>query len=203
VDVSISDPVDINPSTYNARSGVHEYGGASGTARGGIVVYTDFADRRLFAISSDATVANLEPQPLTPKNSALRYADANIHPNKDHLAVVQEEHVSEHNVLNRLAVVSISSANGAFNVSEPRVIASGRDFYSAPRFSPNGKYIAWIQWDLPEMPWTKSTLVIAEWDESAQSVVGTPKLITSGKFSVSQPRWNGDMLYFASDETGY
>ena len=42
---------------------------------------------------------------------------------------------------------------------EPRVLASGHDFYSAPRISPDGTQLAWLTWDHPRMPWEGSELL--------------------------------------------
>ena len=42
--------------------------------------------------------------------------------------------------------------------AEPRVIASGHDFYAAPRVSPDGAQFAWLTWDHPRMPWEGSEL---------------------------------------------
>ena len=45
---------------------------------------------------------------------------------------------------------------------EPRVIAAGRDFYAAPRISPDGTRLAWLSWDLPWMPWDGCELWVAD-----------------------------------------
>ncbi|KAJ3401675.1 Dipeptidyl aminopeptidase, partial [Chytridiales sp. JEL 0842] len=201
-DGTLSAAVDVNPPSTNARTGVHEYGGAPAGARGGILVFTDIVDRRLFALKTGAVLENgAEAQPITPENKSARFADINIHPQLDHLVCVYENHVSEHEVINSLVRVQLDSKS--FKISEPVEIAGGNDFYSGCRFSPDGKYIAWITWNHPNMNWTKSTLMVAEWDPVKQVLGGAPIALTSGDFSVSQPRWNGEHLYFASDKTGF
>ncbi len=40
---------DVTPKPYNARTRVHEYGGASWTVADGVVYFSNFADGRLFA----------------------------------------------------------------------------------------------------------------------------------------------------------
>ena len=42
-----------------------------------------------------------------------------------------------------------------------RVLASGRDFYSFPRLSPDGSRLAWTCWDHPNMPWDGTELWVA------------------------------------------
>lgn len=82
-------------------------------------------------------------------------------------------------------------------------LASGDDFYTYARFNHDGTQLAWIQWSHPDMPWTGSTLWIADWDDgSIQNVtqIAGEKL----KESISQPRWAADgTLFFVSDKSGY
>lgn len=42
------------------------------------------------------------------------------------------------------------------------VLAGGSDFVSAPRLSPDGKQLAWIAWDHPNMPWDDTVLYLAD-----------------------------------------
>ena len=43
----------------------------------------------------------------------------------------------------------------------PQVVAAGRDFYSFPRVSPDGLWLAFTCWDHPNMPWDGTELWVA------------------------------------------
>ncbi|KAI9348310.1 Alpha/Beta hydrolase protein [Zopfochytrium polystomum] len=199
---STSKLVEVNPKDTSARSRVHEYGGAPAAVLAGQCVFTDAVDQRLFLIKN--ALSPTKPIPLTPESSTKRYADASIHPSLSHLVCVQENHLSEHEIINTLVSVSLNSEGAP---GDPIEVVSGHDFYSAPRFSADGRHLAWIQWDLPNMPWTKSNLMVAEWDSVSKSPRNI-RIIAGSDFSVSQPRWglpssDPSGLYFASDETNF
>ncbi|KAJ3219438.1 Dipeptidyl aminopeptidase [Dinochytrium kinnereticum] len=186
---------EINVGGSSARSEVHEYGGAGSTARGGICIFTEARDRRLFLKGP----GNSEPVAITSKDPVYRFADLNIHPSLLYLTAVREHHVSEESIINELVCIEIPKEGQTGQVT---VIASGKDFFTAPRFSPDGKSIAWIQWQLPEMPWTESELVVAKWHSEARKVVESKVVEASG--SVSQPRWaSSNDLYYCCDKTGF
>ena len=41
-------------------------------------------------------------------------------------------------------------------------LAGGTDFVAAPRLSPDGKQLAWVAWDHPNMPWDDTMLYLAD-----------------------------------------
>ncbi|KAJ3393468.1 Dipeptidyl aminopeptidase [Entophlyctis sp. JEL0112] len=179
------------------RTSVHEYGGAPITAFKGSFVFTDATDKRIFWLKRESR----EACAITPQNSFTRYADFNINPKEGHGVAVQESHLDTGEVVNCLVAFRLDDNA---NVAEPTVIASGSDFYSAPRFSPSGDHLAWIEWNLPEMPWTKSVIRCASWNHDTGNV-SNPFTIVSGNFSVSQPYWHpvSGEIYFSNDESGY
>jgi dipeptidyl aminopeptidase/acylaminoacyl peptidase len=86
---------------------------------------------------------------------------------------------------------------------EARVAIQGADFYSHPKFSPDGKRVSWVQWMHPDMPWTSSELYVAEWKDGAvgerRKIAGKPR-----EECVVQPKWLFDgSLMFVSDKTGF
>src|SRR5262245_11188211 len=60
--------VDLTPPPWNVRTRVHEYGGGSVAVAGGLIVYSSFADQRLYRLDG------ARPVPLTPEGS-WRFAD--------------------------------------------------------------------------------------------------------------------------------
>src|SRR5207248_10016837 len=84
----------------------------------------------------------------------------------------------------------------------PTPLVWGHDFFSAPRFSPDGRQLAWLSWDHPRMPWDGTELWVADIDDRT---VRTPRLVAGGPDeSISQPRWGPKgALWFVSDRTGW
>lgn len=183
---------DMTPSPFNVRTRVHEYGGGTFTVSNGTVYFSNFADQRLYRQTPDS-----EPQPLTPEANQ-RYADAVIDPQRRRIICVCEDHSLEgREPANTL--VSINVENG----EDVLVLASGSDFYSSPRLSPDNSQLAWLSWNHPNMPWDGTQLWVASIKEDGS--VSEPQLVAGGvEESIFQPEWSPDgVLYFVSDRTGW
>lgn len=99
----------------------------------------------------------------------------------------------------------------------PLVVHEGHDFYMQARWSPDGRYLAFVAWDHPQMPWDGCTLYLAEiaWrsDPSDLRADGgnSPRILRvralagGDDVAVFQPEFSpdGSSLYFVSDETGW
>jgi dipeptidyl aminopeptidase/acylaminoacyl peptidase len=183
---------DVLPRAFNARSRVHEYGGGAVAAANGALYFSNFADQRLYRIRPGQ-----DPIPVTPALD-LRYADAQIDKTRRLLFSVREDHRGTGEVVNSLVVMP-----GEGDAEGGRVIASGHDFYSSPRLSPDGSMLAWVSWDHPEMPWDGTELWVAHVKDDGSL---EDRLLVAGSRSesVMQPQWSptGD-LCFISDRTGY
>ena len=85
---------------------------------------------------------------------------------------------------------------------------SGADFYSMPKFSPNGKRIAWWQWSHPDMPWEGGEIYVADvtLSKDLRLSVERPLRIAGkrGVIGAGYPAWaNNERLIFTSDESGF
>ncbi|KAJ5139694.1 hypothetical protein N7448_003102 [Penicillium atrosanguineum] len=189
---------DVLPTKYDARTKVHEYGGASMIAFDGQIVFSDRETQDLHKL--DPSTGHVER--ITNTDVALRYvctsALADEQAKCGWILAIEEDHSKPlpSEIRNRLVAVNLQS-------KEVVNIASGDDFYSAAQFSPDGSRICWTQWSHPDMPWTGARLYTAKWNNGqvadVQLVAGVP-----GKQSASQPRWGPDStLYFAWDCSGH
>jgi dipeptidyl aminopeptidase/acylaminoacyl peptidase len=186
---------DLVPEGFNARTRVHEYGGGSYALAGETLFVSNFRDQRLYRLDPGGDGPRpITPEPPTP--AAHRYADACPAPDGRRLICVRERH-QDGAVHNELVAVP---ADGG---GEPTVLAAGRDFYASPRVSPDGRRLAWLEWDHPNMPWDGTELRLATLDGDA--LAGDPVTVAGGpEESVFQPEWSPDgVLHLVSDRTGW
>ena len=97
--------------------------------------------------------------------------------------------------MNELVTISLDGSDGA-----GRLLVAGSDFYAAPRPSPDGRTLAWLEWDHPDMPWDARPPAGAPMSPRtarlgpARTVAGGPDV------SIVQPAWRADgVLHFVSD----
>lgn len=215
-------PDDAN--AFNVRTRVHEYGGGAFAIQSGTIYFSNYADQRLYRQDpgqaphpitppagtagppgnakglaathpgdqlSQATAIDPAPPPVAP--DALRYADGVIDTHRGRMLCVHEDHTVQRQARNTLASVDLSGAK------PPRVIVSGNDFYAAPRLSPDGRQLAWLTWNHPNMPWVTTELWVAELQDDES--VGNPRRVAGGPDeALFQPQWSPDgVLYFVSD----
>jgi dipeptidyl aminopeptidase/acylaminoacyl peptidase len=85
----------------------------------------------------------------------------------------------------------------------PTVLVSGPDFLAAPRRSPDGTLLAWLEWDHPDMPWDASRLRMARIADDGG--LGEAVLVAGGPDeSIAQPEWSPEgVIHFVSDRTGW
>jgi dipeptidyl aminopeptidase/acylaminoacyl peptidase len=183
---------DLTPAPVSVRTRVHEYGGGSYVVAGGVVVYSDLADGRLYRLDPGAASSI----PITPAGP-WRYADLRFDPVRRRFVAVREDHSSEGEPRNELVDVPMDGDR------PQRVLVTGPDFVAAPRLAPDGNRLAWLEWDHPQMPWMASRLRVAP--ILADGSLGDPDLAAGGDDeSIAQPEWSQDgTLHLVSDRSGW
>jgi len=189
------EPVDVVPEGFNVRTRVHEYGGGAYWRHGDVVFASSFDDGRVYRFDG----IGAEPRAVTPEPpepNVLRYADGVVTLDGRSVICVRERHGGDE-VVNELVLFP---ADGS---AEPRVIASGHDFYASPRLDPDGKRLAWLTWDHPRMPFDGTELHVAAF--AADGTLSDERVVAGGETeSVVDPQWSPDgVLHFVSDRTGW
>jgi dienelactone hydrolase len=190
--------IDVIPPGFNARSRVHEYGGAPYVVADGIVYFSNFSDQRIYRIDTSAGgVPQVPPVPIGCDDGCF-YADLVVDAPRRRLVAVREDHRAPGEPVNSIVSISLDGGGRA-----DEVIASGYDFYATPRFSPGARQLAWLAWRHPQMPWDGTELWVA--DVSASGALTKPVCVAGGDAeSIYQPGWSPDgILYFVSDRDGW
>jgi dipeptidyl aminopeptidase/acylaminoacyl peptidase len=189
------DPVDLLPAGSDARTAVHEYGGAAWWVRDGVIWFANWADQRLYRLAPGAAPEPVTAEPEVPRGD--RFADGELSPDGATIVCVRERHpaggggpAAVRNEIVRLA---------ADRPTEPEVLVTGPDFVAAPRLSPDGGTLAYVRWNHPAMPWDATELVRLD------LATGESTVLAGGPAeSVGEPRWTPDgALWFVSDRTGW
>ncbi len=185
----------LTPEGFNARTRVHEYGGAATLVSGDLVVVSEFTTGRLHRVSAPGELV-----PITPDKD-WRFADMVHDVEHARLYAVRENHEPDAVEANGEWVndlVAIELATG-----EIEVIASGADFYAAPRLSPDGRTLVWLEWRHPNLPWDGTELKMAAVGHGGELGPATTVAGSAGDW-ISQPRWSPDgVLHFVAEPDGW
>ena len=187
---------DLIPRNFNARTRVHEYGGAPYFLHGETIYFSNFEDQRVYRTDGEN-----KPQPITPEGP-YRFADGCSLGEGEEAIAVCEDHGSEGEPQNKIVSFALSGPKESQG-SGINTLVSGADFYAYPRLNPDEDRLAWLCWDHPRMPWDGTELWVGELNEEG-GVEGAEKIAGGEEESVYQPSWSPQgELYFVSDRTGW
>jgi len=183
---------DCLPPAFNARSRVHEYGGGAYLVADGLLFFSNFEDQRLYRLPLDRPE---DAAPLTPPG--YRYADGVWDARRSRIICVREDHTGEGEPRNTLVAVDGEGRGGG------EILLDARDFYAAPRLSPDGTRLAWLAWDHPWMPWDAAELWTAPLP--AEGRVRHPRHVAGGRgTSAALPAFSPDgVLHAVVDPDGW
>lgn len=185
----------MTPPGFNTRSRVHEYGGGATLVSGDLVIVSDFVTGRL-----NRVVAPEQLEALTPEQ-AWRYADMIHDRAHNRLIAVREDHeeafVASHGEWGN-DLVAIDLGTGAVSV-----LAAGADFYAAPRLSPDGATLVWLEWNHPNLPWDGTELRLAA--VALDGSLGPSRVVAGSRTDwIAQPRWSPEgVLHFVAEPEGW
>lgn len=193
---------DMVPAPFDVGTRVHEYGGGAYTVAAGRIVFSNRTDGSVWLIDGDAA-----PRPLGGMEN-LRFADFALGLGGRFVFCVREDHNTDGEAIAAIVVFDCGpDADPTDNGGTPLVM--GPDFLSSPRPSPDGRFMAWVEWDHPNMPWDATRLRVASLLQEGTDMPrpaapwtlagddGTPR-------SVIEPRWEADgHLLASSDISGW
>lgn len=188
---------DLLPAGFSARSQLLEYGGCPYLVAGEQLIFCNAQDQNLYSLQWQASAD--QPRPLCPPGQR-RFGDLLWDATHGRLIGVMEE-ASDAQTEPQLSIVAIPLGGQA---CEPQTLVSGADFYAYPCLSPSGRYLAWVSWNHPAMPWDATRLSWATLDQDGQ--LGQAQILAGadGQTSINQPQFSPDgALYWVSDQDNW
>ena len=201
----------VLPDNHGVSTSVYEYGGGAyevlpakegtaGDADGQQVIFSDASyGNAVKIVNADTgdvrTVIGYAPW--------LRYAEFSACAASRWVLAVEEDHTNPEpkDVKNYVVAINVDSGR-------VRRLVEGADFYSSPRYSPDGKWVSWRSWDHPDMPWQTSVLrwaPVLEVSGQGGSFLGTVSTVAGGKpgEAIGESAWGLDgALYWTQEGEG-
>jgi dipeptidyl aminopeptidase/acylaminoacyl peptidase len=138
---------DMTPTQFDVRTRVHEYGGGAMLVDAGLVILARDPDSTVWRMPTSGG----DPIQLTRPEDG-RFADFALDRGRNRILAVREP-AGGGGPDARTTIATIDLDSGA--VTD---LITGPDFVAAPRLSPRGDELAWIEWNLPDMPWDACSL---------------------------------------------
>lgn len=194
IHISAKESVDILPKKFNVRAKIHTYGGgAASMCPDGRIIFTDANTTGVFFLSESGEVEEIIPGSKGPETHYSDFSISAVQP--DLILAVREVHQQHGEAIDSIVVINT-------NTKAISVVVQGADFYSHPKFSPDGKHISWTQWNHPDMPWTGSQVHVADW-VNEEIINDTHIAGKSLQSAVCQPKWGPDgKLWFVDEPEG-
>lgn len=182
-------PRDLN-SEYAVRARVG-YGGGDFTVSHGQIFFADAESGRLYRQSLSGGAAH----PVTPTFGSA--AAPVLSPHGHWLLYVHTYEGQD-----ALALVDVDGGHW------PVRLVSGEDFYMQPCWHPDGRRIAWIAWNHPNMPWDGTWLRLGKLALGENGLPSLHEITTVAgdeHTSIFQPQFSPDgrWLVYASDHSGW
>jgi dipeptidyl aminopeptidase/acylaminoacyl peptidase len=187
---------------WNARNRVTEYGGRPFGLVDGRLVFTNWDDQRLYAMTGAGAPVPISPAPA--RRHGLRYAVPTRSPRPGEVLCVRETVTGDRPTDVRRDLVAVPLDGSAADDPEAvRVLAASHRFLTEPMVSPDGRHLAWIGWNHPAMPWDGTELCLARIGDG-----GTldPHTVLAGgpAEAVCQVEWDGpDGVLALTDPDGW
>jgi dipeptidyl aminopeptidase/acylaminoacyl peptidase len=157
------------------------YGGGDFTIRNGQLVFA--GGGRLYTLP----LTGGDPRPVTPAFGDC--ASPALSPDGSTILFIHS--------YERADSLALVDARG---VNFPIKLAQDADFYMQPVWHPDGRRIAWIEWDHPQMPWDGTRLMTAQFDGLALAAIQC--VAGNADTPIFQPEFSPDgrwLSYIAQD----
>lgn len=183
----------------DVRTRVHEYGGRAYAVTDGFIVFSDGFDSRVYRFDLNDSTKTVTALTTLSKS---RFGDFEIDEVRQLVYAVREDHSGEGEPVNTLVAIPLDGS-AARNDAAIITLFAGTDFVVDPCLSPDGTKLAWITWNHPEMPWTRSALHVGALDFEGNVSV-SKVLVNEEDVCVYEPRWTltGDLVH-VDDSSGW
>jgi len=187
-----ADSRELTPAPFHLRSRIHEFGGGLYAVAGDDLVFVNGADGGLWRLDQardGSPVCLLLPR----TDQGDRLGDGVIDPHRRRWIGVCDSHDRD-----RLLAIPLQGG-------DPVVMREQSCFCGSPVLAPDGAGLAWLEWDLPWMPWERTSLWWSPLGPEGDLL--DPQRIAGGDDdpqSLFQPLWTaaGELLV-VSDRSGW
>ncbi|GIU84218.1 MAG: peptidase [Acidimicrobiales bacterium] len=202
-------PLDVLGDAFSVRSRVHEYGGGAWWV-GRRICFVDDASQRIWMFDppmSERSPQRPEPRPLSrPAVGEVesRHADGTWSPDGRWVVCVRETVLTNGRARHELVCFDTSSEDP--EGVDPTVLWQSTDFVASPAFSPDGRHLAWIGWNHPDMPWDHTFVYAGFFTADGAPRVEDVRIVAGGAVEESclQPSWDeAGVLHWISDRSGW